>query len=54
SANADEFYGPDWKAYGTVDRTFYAAPLGASVKSFVWYSPKTFADNGWTIPTTWP
>jgi alpha-glucoside transport system substrate-binding protein len=23
------------------------------VKSFVWYSPKTFAENGWSIPTTW-
>ena len=28
-------------------------PLDANVKSFVWYSPKMFADNGWTIPTTW-
>jgi alpha-glucoside transport system substrate-binding protein len=52
-ANVDQYYGPDWKAYGTVDGTFYAAPLGANVKSFVWYSPKTFADNGWEIPTTW-
>ncbi|MFM9877374.1 MAG: ABC transporter substrate-binding protein, partial [Rhodoglobus sp.] len=46
-------YTPDWKNYGTVDGTFYASPLGANVKSFVWYSPKTFADNGWDIPTTW-
>jgi alpha-glucoside transport system substrate-binding protein len=23
------------------------------MKSLVWYSPKMFADNGWTIPTTW-
>jgi alpha-glucoside transport system substrate-binding protein len=23
------------------------------VKSFVWYAPKVFADNGYTIPTTW-
>ncbi len=53
SASVDENYTPDWKNYGTVDGTFYAAPLGANVKSFVWYSPKTFADNGWAIPTTW-
>jgi alpha-glucoside transport system substrate-binding protein len=46
-------YTADWKNYGTVDGVFYAAPLGANVKSFVWYSPKTFADNGWSIPTTW-
>ena len=43
----------DWKAYGTVDGKFYAAPLGANVKSFVWYSPKMFEENGWTVPKTW-
>ena len=29
-----------------VDDKFYAAPLGANVKSFVWYSPTMFAENG--------
>jgi len=53
SANVDEFFSPSWKDYGTVNGTFYAAPLGANVKSFVWYSPKMFADGGYTIPTTW-
>ena len=53
SDNVDEFYGEDWKKYGTVDDTFYAPPLTANVKSFVWYSPKMFQDNGWDIPTTW-
>ena len=53
SANVDKNYAADWKDYGTVDGTFYAAPLGANVKSFVWYSPKIFEDNGWAIPTTW-
>ncbi|GAA4378812.1 ABC transporter substrate-binding protein [Nocardioides caricicola] len=53
SDNVDEFYGEDWKTYGTVDDVFYAPPLTANVKSFVWYSPKVFADNGWAIPTTW-
>ena len=53
AASVDANYTPDWKNYGTVDGTFYAAPLGANVKSFVWYSPKTFADTGWDIPTTW-
>ena len=51
--NVDEFFGEDWKVYGTVDDKFYAAPLGANVKSFVWYSPKMFKDNGWEIPETW-
>jgi len=53
SDNADKWFGEDWKAYGTVDGKFYAAPLGANVKSFVWYSPKMFADNGWEVPQTW-
>ena len=52
--SVDANYTADWKNYGTgPDGVFYAPPLGASVKSFVWYSPKTFADNGWSIPTTW-
>jgi alpha-glucoside transport system substrate-binding protein len=53
SANVDEFWSADWKNYGTVDGTFYAAPLGANVKSYVWYSPSMFETNGWQIPTTW-
>ncbi|MGH8894047.1 MAG: ABC transporter substrate-binding protein, partial [Actinomycetes bacterium] len=53
AAHVDEFFGEDWKNYGTVDGKFYAAPLGANVKSFVWYSPKMFEENGWEIPTTW-
>ncbi|GAA4405851.1 ABC transporter substrate-binding protein [Fodinibacter luteus] len=53
AANVDKWFGEDWKAYGTVDGTFYAAPLGANVKSFVWYSPSAFADKGYQVPTTW-
>jgi alpha-glucoside transport system substrate-binding protein len=53
SANVDKFFGQDWKNYGTVDGKFYAAPLGANVKSFVWYSPTMFTKNGWQIPQTW-
>lgn len=51
--NVDEFFGEDWKNYGTVDGTFYAAPLGANVKSFVWYSPSMFSEAGYEIPKTW-
>ena len=50
--NVDKFWGADWKAYGSVDGKFYAAPSGASVKSLVWYSPKEFKDKGYKIPTT--
>jgi alpha-glucoside transport system substrate-binding protein len=53
SQNVDKFFGEDWKAYGTVDGKFYGSPLGANVKSFVWYSPKMFAENNWEIPQTW-
>lgn len=51
--NVDEFWSESWKGYGTVDGTFYAAPLMASVKGWVWYSPSQFADNGYEVPETW-
>ncbi len=53
ATKTDEGWSEDWKAYGTIDGTFYAAPLMASVKSFVWYSPSAFADNGYEVPETW-
>ncbi|PWJ25844.1 carbohydrate ABC transporter substrate-binding protein (CUT1 family) [Branchiibius hedensis] len=49
----DKGWQPIWKTYGTVNGTVYAAPLGANVKSFVWYSPKFFKEKGYTVPTTW-
>ncbi len=51
--NANKYYTEDWVKYGSVDGTLYATPLGANVKSFVWYSPSAFADAGYEIPTTW-
>ena len=52
AANVDKWWGADWKSYGTVDGTFYAAPSGASVKSLVWYNPQKFKEAGYTVPTT--
>jgi alpha-glucoside transport system substrate-binding protein len=49
----DEWFDEGWKEYGSVDGTFYAAPLGSNSKSFVWYSPSAFADNGYEVPETW-
>ncbi|NHA69597.1 ABC transporter substrate-binding protein [Phycicoccus flavus] len=49
----DEYFGEDWRKYGSVDDELYAAPLGANVKSYVWYSPKMFKDKGYEVPTTW-
>jgi alpha-glucoside transport system substrate-binding protein len=42
-----------WKGYGSVNGTFYAAPMSANMKSLVWYSPKYFAAHNYTVPTTW-
>jgi alpha-glucoside transport system substrate-binding protein len=42
-----------WKSYGSVDGTFYAAPMSANMKSLVWYSPKAFTAAGYAVPTTW-
>jgi alpha-glucoside transport system substrate-binding protein len=53
TANVDKFWNPAWKNYGTVDGTFYAAPLGSNMKSFVWYSPSVFKAKGYTIPQSW-
>ncbi|WBB79522.1 ABC transporter substrate-binding protein [Micromonospora sp. WMMD882] len=52
-AMAEQNYSADWLKYSTVGGQFYGAPLGSNVKSFVWYSPKTFKDKGWEVPTTW-
>lgn len=51
-ANVDEFWGEDWKGYGSYDGTFYAAPLMASIKGYVWYSPTEFEEKGYEVPET--
>ena len=53
AANVAEGWSEDWAGYATVGDTLYGAPLMASVKGFIWYSPKQFAENGWEVPTTW-
>ena len=51
--NVDKNWSKDWKAYGTVGDTLYGAPLMASVKGFIWYSPKKFKEWGVEVPKTW-
>ncbi|MDQ1701245.1 MAG: alpha-glucoside transport system substrate-binding protein [Frankiaceae bacterium] len=46
-------YRPDTLKYGELGGTLYATPYDSNVKSFVWYSPKFFTDNSYTVPTTW-
>src|SRR6185369_15189466 len=52
-SNVDKYWNKAWKAYGTVNGTFYAAPMSANMKSLVWYSPKAFTAAGYKVPTTW-
>ncbi|MEH6780464.1 MAG: ABC transporter substrate-binding protein [Rhodoglobus sp.] len=52
-ANVDEYWSDDWAAYATTGDTLYGAPLMASVKGFVWYSPSQFAEWGVEVPETW-
>src|SRR5436309_10984627 len=53
ASNVDQNWNKQWKIYGTVDGTFYAAPMSSNLKSIVWYSPKAFKAAGYTVPTTW-
>ena len=50
--NVEEYWSESWKEYGSVDGTLYAAPMGANVKSYVWYSPSQFEEAGYEVPTT--
>ncbi|HVH23862.1 MAG TPA: extracellular solute-binding protein [Pseudonocardia sp.] len=53
AANVAEFYPETYRAAGSVDGTLYAAPLDATVKSLVWYSPRVFTERGYRVPTSW-
>lgn len=46
-------YTEDWLSYGNIDGDQYGIPIMGSVKSFVWYSPSTFEENGYEVPETW-
>ncbi len=51
-AHEDQFNPYLWELV-TVDGKVLGVPNKADVKSLVWYSPKTFKDKGYEIPTTW-
>ena len=46
-------YAQGWVDLGTVNGHLYAIFMKASDKGTVWYDPKTFTANGWTVPETW-
>ncbi|ALJ21294.1 ABC transporter substrate-binding protein [Microbacterium sp. No. 7] len=52
-SNVESGWTEDWAAYGTVDGTLYGAPLMASVKGWIWYSPSFFTEKGYEVPTDW-
>ncbi len=49
----NEYFPADWMKYGTVNDIQFGVPNNADFKSLVWYSPKTFSEKGYTVPTTW-
>jgi alpha-glucoside transport system substrate-binding protein len=51
--NVADYWSEDWANYATTDEVLYGAPLMASVKGFVWYSPSQFEEWGVEVPTTW-
>jgi len=53
TANVEEYWSPAWKEYGSLDGTFYAAPMLANLKGYVYYSPASFAEWGVEVPKTW-
>lgn len=46
-------YAQGWIDLGSTDGELYGIFMKASSKGTVWYNPKTFAANGWEVPTTW-
>jgi alpha-glucoside transport system substrate-binding protein len=46
-------FAPQWATYTTVDGVDYGAPLLATLKGWVWYSPRQFAKWGVSVPKTW-
>jgi alpha-glucoside transport system substrate-binding protein len=53
TTEAEKNWVGSWIGYGTVNNYFFAAPLGANLKSLIWYSPKYFKQWGYQVPTTW-
>jgi alpha-glucoside transport system substrate-binding protein len=53
TTEAEKNWVTTWINFGTVDKIYFGAPLGANLKSLIWYSPKYFKQYGYTVPTTW-
>ena len=53
NANIEFGWDRQWGQAGIHASVPYAAPLMASVKSLVWYSPTAFTEEGYAVPTSW-
>lgn len=53
NANVELGWDRQWGQVGIHASVPYAAPLMASVKSLVWYSPMAFTEEGYAVPTSW-
>ncbi|UWF77128.1 MULTISPECIES: ABC transporter substrate-binding protein [Microbacterium] len=49
----DENWSEAWKDIATFDDTFYAAPMLANLKGYIWYQPAKFQEWGVEVPKTW-
>ncbi len=48
-----EAFAESWLSLTTFNDDLYGIWYRASVKSLVWYNPKAFAAQGFTVPTSW-
>lgn len=46
-------YSSTWINVVTVNGGVYGVPFLANTKGTIWYSPKQFSANGYSVPTTW-
>lgn len=53
NSNVEAGWDRHWIQVGIHASVPYAAPLMASVKSLVWYSPDAFTKAGYKVPATW-
>ena len=51
-ASVSANWAPTWMSFGNVDGTQFGIPVKSDLKSLVWYIPSTFAEYGYTVPTT--
>lgn len=51
--NALKNYAKTWLSLGSYGGKLYGVYFKVANKSVIWYNPKEFKQNGWTVPKTW-